>query len=245
MNKIYFYFLVLTLFSCCEDMPKTQLEKLNLLSEVKISVVEPSGMSFNSNKTFLYVVSDNTAKVYKLSLSGALIGTLEYEGVDLEGVTVDSNTGDIIVVEERKREIVRLNKYGKEIKRSFLDIENNKANSGLEGITFNKDNRHLYVLNEKDPGLLIELDGDGSILKQTELEFASDYSGIFYEENEKKLWIISDQSRTVTKCDLEGKKIISYKLNSSKAEGVVVDIEAKKIYIVLDGMDKMQVYGYN
>lgn len=244
MNRLFLCFFVLALFSCNDSIPKVQLEKLILLNEKPISILEPSGLSFNADKSLLYVVSDNTAKVYKLSLKGAVLGSLEYEGEDLEGITVDPSSGNIFVVEERKREVVRLNKYGKEISRTTLDIENNKANNGLEGITFNNDNNHLFVLNEKNPGLLIELNETGKILKEIELDFASDYSGIYYESTEKVLWIISDQSRTVTKCDLEGNKIISYKLNSSNAEGIVVDPDSKKIYIVLDGMDKLQVYGY-
>jgi uncharacterized protein YjiK len=99
-------------------------------------------------------------------------------------------------------------------------------------------------LNEKDPGLLIEINENGKVLNRTELDFAFDYSGIYYENIEKKLWIVSDQSRTISKCDLNGEKIESYKISDRKAEGITVDAVNKKVYIVLDGQDKLQVYSF-
>ncbi len=232
------------IFSCTKEDTKIRYENLQFIKESPIAIPEPSGLSFDFNKTAFYTVSDQTSEIYKLSLTGALIGELNYKGNDLEGITIDPVSGDIYVVEERLREIVRLNSDGEELERFHPDIEENAENSGLEGITYNPGNNHLYVLNEKDPGLLIEIDTNGEIIKQKELDFASDYSGIFYERTEQVLWIVSDQSRTISKCDLDGNKIVSYRISDKKAEGIVVDNITKQIYVVLDGEDKMQIYSY-
>ena len=244
IKKLFVVVLFLTVFSCTKEDTKVQFENLQFLKESPIAVPEPSGLSFNSNKTALFTVSDHTSMIYKLTLTGALVGELNYKGNDLEGITVDPVSGDIYVVEERLREVVRLNSDGVELKRFHLDIEENAENSGLEGITFNPDNNHLYILNEKDPGLLIEVDDKGKIVNQTELDFASDYSGIFYERTEQVLWIVSDQSKTINKCELNGEKIVSYRISGAKAEGIVVDNVTKQIYIVLDGANKVQIYSY-
>jgi len=237
--------IALLFFSCNKKETRVQYSAIQFVKEVSLVVSEPSGLAYvNSDKNSFYTVSDNTSMIYKLSWTGALIGTLDYKGDDLEGITVDSETGDIYIVEERLRDVVKLNSKGVEVKRFHLDIEENNENSGLEGIAFNSDNRHLYILNEKDPGLLIEINENGKVLNRTELDFAFDYSGIYYENIEKKLWIVSDQSRTISKCDLNGEKIESYKISDRKAEGITVDAVNKKVYIVLDGQDKLQVYSF-
>jgi len=246
IKKLTGYSLLLisvVLSSCDKDAKKTQIQ-LELVKEIDLPVKEPSGLCYSANSNAFYTVSDNTAKVYKLSLTGALIETKSYKGDDLEGITVDPNSGDIYVVEERKRELVKLNSNGVEISRKHLDIEINSINKGLEGITFNPKNNHIYILNEQNPGLLLELDATGNVIKQTELDFAIDYSGIYYEQTEDVLWVVSDKSKSVNKCTLDGKKIISYKIKESKAEGIVVNPDSKKIYLVLDGLDVMQVYSY-
>ncbi len=235
---------LLFLGACDKETKKTHDTKLELIKAVKLEVKEPSGLCFTANKNAFYTVSDNSAKVNKLSLTGALIKTLSYEGEDLEGVTVDPNNGNVLVVEERRRELVKLDSNGKEIDRLHIAIEENSLNKGLEGVTYNAKNNHIYLLNEQNPGLLVELDVFGKIIKQTKLDFAIDYSGIFYEQSENVIWIISDKSKSITKCDLNGKKILSFKIKESKAEGIVVDANNRKIYIVLDGLDKLQVYSY-
>jgi len=242
--RLIFIIFVLFLGSCDKEPKKVQNSDLELIKVIQLAVKEPSGLCFSANKNAFYTVSDNSGKVYKLSLTGAIIETLSYVGDDLEGVTVDPNNGNIYIVEERRRELVKLDSKGKEINRKHINIEENSANKGLEGVTYNSKNNHIYILNEADPGLLVELDVFGKILRQTKLNFANDYSGIFHEKIEDVLWIISDKSKTITKCDLNGDKINSYKIKESKAEGIVVDATTKRIYIVFDGLDKMQVYKY-
>ena len=248
-NKLMLGSLLVLIFvgflgSCDKEPKKVQNINLELVREIDLAVKEPSGLCYSANQNAFYTVSDNSASVYKLSLTGALIKQLNYIGQDLEGVTVNPKSGNIYVVEERKRELVKLDSEGNEINGWHLDIEENDANKGLEGVAFNSKNNHIYLLNEQNPGLLIELDEYGKIIKQTDLSFAIDYSGIFYEQKEDVLWIVSDKSKSISKCDLNGKKITGYKIKESKAEGIVVDPNLKRIYVVLDGLDKLQVYKY-
>lgn len=231
-------------YSCKKDDVDPNDEKITLIKKYNLAVPEPSGLSYSPNKTSYYTVSDQTGNIYKLSKTGALTKTIDINGFDLEGIAVSSKNGDIYVVEERTKNVVRLNASGVELDRKTLDIELNDDNSGLEGITINDDNDHFFVLVEKNPGYLIELDASMNIISKTELSFASDYSGIFYDSSEKVLWIVSDESKTINKCTLDGKKTLSYDINVSKAEGIIVNSTDKEIVIVLDGANKMQVYSY-
>ena len=233
----------ISIFSCSKD-EGTAYEKLELINQFVLSVVEPSGLSYSAGKNALYTISDQTGKVYKLSLTGSLISTLGFTGNDLEGITVNSNNGDIWVVAERSRELIKLKSNGNELSRFHLNIEMNSENTGLEGITYNSDNEHLYILNEKNPGLLLEVDELGHIIRSTELNFAADYSGIFYDSSEDQLWIVSDESKTVNQCDLFGEVIKTYSIPITKAEGIVVDSQSKEVYLMRDGNNKMYVFGY-
>jgi len=121
-----------------------------------------------------------------------------------------------------------------------IDYENTDSNSGLEGITYNFNDNTIFILNEKDPGLLIKLKSDFTILSKVKLDFASDYSGIFYESATNNLWIVSDQSKTINKCNLLGKLIESYPISVIKAEGIAVSND--KIYIVSDAEAKLYIF---
>ncbi len=245
MNRILLLVCLLFIISSCQkEEDGTQLEKLVLVRQHELPVPEPSGLAFSANRNALYAVSDQNGKVYKLSLTGSLLKTLDFVGNDLEGITVDPYTGQIWVAEERSRNVVQLNAAGSVINRFHLNIEQHGENSGLEGIAFNTATKHLYVLNENSPKLLLEIDKNGNLLKETLLSFASDLSGIFYDDTEEILWIVSDESKTVNQCKLSGELIKSYRIPVSNAEGIAIDAQAKEVYVLSDNNEKLYVFGY-
>ena len=121
-----------------------------------------------------------------------------------------------------------------------IDFKNKDPNSGIEGVTFDNNSNTIFILNEKNPGKLIQLRNDFSVLAKYDLRFAADYSGIFYEDSSNQLWILSDQNRTVNKCTLNGELIESFKINVSQPEGIAVT--DNHIYIVCDEKAKLYVY---
>jgi uncharacterized protein YjiK len=244
MNRFFLIAIAATIIFSCNKDDDPALEKLTLLRQYDIAVAEPSGLSYSAGGNALYTVSDQTGNAYKLSLTGSVISTLGFTGNDLEGITVNPSNGDIWVVAERSRQLIKLKSNGTEIDRFQLDIEANDDNAGLEGIAFNSENDHLYILNEKNPGLLLEVNEQGKIVRETELNFASDYSGIFFDHSEEVLWIVSDESKTVTKCDLFGELDKSFNIPIAQAEGIVVNSQEKEIYLTRDGNSKMYIFGY-
>ena len=212
---------------------------LELINSYKINVLEPSGLAINNDGTILYTVSDSTNKIYKLSTAGDVLQTFEYAGNDLEGISVFTNT-KLLVVEERTKEVVEYDMETGNFTKHKIDYKNTTANSGLEGVAYNFNDGIIFILNEKDPGLLIRLNPNYTIKTSTTLNFASDYSGIFHESATDNLWIVSDQSRTINKCDLDGNLKKSYPINVVKAEGIAVSND--KIYIVSDAEAKLYIY---
>ena len=240
--KKYLSFILLGWFfitSCSDnngDIPKDLLE---LESSYKIDVLEPSGLAINSAGNALYTVSDNTAQVYKLSTTGNVIQTFNYVGNDLEGVS--TFTGNkLLLAEERTKEIVEFDMSAGSSLKHKINYENSSDNSGIEGVTYNSVDGTIFILNEKDPGKLIRLRADFTVIAEYDLNFAIDYSGIFYESLTNNLWIVSDQNKTINKCTLTGELIKKYSISVTQAEGIA--IANNKIYVVSDAEAKLYVF---
>ena len=226
----------------CSNCNKNNEEEPQNILEIKstfsIKVPEPSGLAVNSQGTVLYTVSDETGLIYKLSTNGELIQTYNAQGDDLEGITF-SEPDKLYLAQERTKEIITFNITTINISKHLINYSNNDSNSGIEGIAYNTKDGTFFILNEKNPGLLIRLRSDFSILSQHKLDFALDYSGIFYDEQLNALWIVSDESRLVCKCTLNGDLVVSYKTNIPKIEGIAVT--NSEIYLVSDSESKLYV----
>ena len=219
-----------------EDIPKDLLE---LEASYKIDVLEPSGLAVNSAGNVLYTVSDNTAQVYKLSTTGSVIQTFSYQGNDLEGVS--TFTGNkLLLAEERTKEIVEFDMTTGVSSKHKINYENNSDNSGMEGIAYDNTSNTIFILNEKDPGKLLRLRTDFTVMAEYDLNFAIDYSGIFYESSSNNLWIVSDQNKTINKCTLTGELIKKYSISVTQAEGIAIAND--KIYVVSDAEAKLYVF---
>ena len=204
---------------------------LELISSDKINVSEASGLTINAFGSALYTVSDNTCNIYQLATDGTVIKEFVYDGNDVEGISMISDN-KVLLVEERNKEIVEYDLTTKNYKKHNIIYSNSDSNMGLEGIAFNSNDNSLFIINEKNPGLLIRLRSDFSIIESYNLDFASDYSGIFYDKELNILWILSDESKTINKCSLKGALIKSYAINVLKAEGIAVT--NTNIYVVSD-----------
>ena len=207
-----------------------------ILESYEMSIYEPSGLSYSPDKESLYTVSDR-GMVYQISLTGNTLRELSFTGDDLEGITVDPLTSDIYICEERKGNLVKLNNAG--VAQSSYNILNNPGNTGLEGLTYNKNLDEFYMLKEMSEGLLIKYSANNNTITQIKLDFAHDYSGIYYNNISNKLWIVSDESKSLTQCTLEGVKIKTYELPISGVEGIVVNDDETVAYVVSDPNNKL------
>jgi len=214
-------------------------DDLDLLTSFDIAIPEPSGLTVNDSGTALYTVSDNTAKVYKISTTGDVIKTYSYVGNDLEGVSIFTGS-KLLLAEERTKEIVEFDMGSGIFLKHKIPYHNNDDNSGIEGVAYAENLDAIFILNEKNPGKLLRLRNDFSVLAEYELNFAKDYSGIFYDNLDKILWIVSDQNKTINKCSLKGDVLKSYSINITQAEGVAITND--KIYIISDAEAKLYIY---
>jgi len=236
LKNAFIIFVGVIISLSCDEHKKAHLE---LEASYKIKVSEPSGLAINAAGTELFTVSDNTSTIYKLSTKGDIIQTFDFKGSNLEGISTYTEN-ELLLAEESKKEIVVYNTLtGKSLKHK-IKYKNNDRNSGIEGVTYDKNSNTIFILNEKKPGKLISLRNDFSVLEKYKLNFAADYSGIFYENSSNELWILSDQNKTVNKCTLEGELIESFKIRVAQPEGIAVT--DNYIYIVCDADARLYVY---
>ena len=236
LKNVIIIFVAIIITPSCNDHIKGNLE---LEASYKIKVSEPSGLSINESGTELYTVSDKTSIVYKLSTKGDVIQTFDFKGSNVEAVSTYTKN-KLLLAEESTKEIIVLDLVTGGSSNHKIKYKNKDKNSGIEGVTFDNNSNTIFVLNEKKPGKLIKLRNDFSVLAKYDLNFAADYSGIFYENSSDQLWILSDQNKTVNKCTLKGGLIESYKIKVSQPEGIAVT--DKHIYIVCDEKAKLYVF---
>ena len=130
-------------------------------------------------------------------------------------------------------------------------------NNGLEGITVNTSNDHVFVVKEQRPGLLIELDPSLTTILSARVLQASqgfihpelkaeklDFSGLSYDSRNDNLWIASDKGQCLFLYDWTRDTVLQ-RLDLSfstgdkqtkirKPEGVALDPHRNRMYVVSD-----------
>jgi uncharacterized protein YjiK len=228
----------------CRKQNKDESLPLHLVSQYPVDIPGISDLSLYKNENEFLTVNDTLSKVYVISINGDMIKTLNYNGEDLEGVTYNPFDSAIFVVEEKKKEVVKLDINGNEFFRFPIEVNNIFKKHGPEGISFNPVNEHLYVVNEKYPSLLIEMTLSGEVVDSSELTFARDYSAVYYDPLDGSLWILSEESQILAKCDLSGKPVKQYITGITKGEGLVVDSGNSRIYITSEQTKSLYVFSY-
>ncbi len=247
MARVVIIVIVMLFTGACqkEETPDPVIEapvgKLELIDSYPIDVPEPSGLSFGPDKKTLLTVSDHTNQVYEMDMQGNIIRMLNYTGKNLEGVTYNPDKNLVVVAEETDREITFIDyDTGIKVETFWLDIPANSDNNGLEGISYNTNNKLYYIVNEMNPELLITWNEVSGIVSEENLDFASDYSGIFTDADHSLLWFVSDQSKRVFMCDYNANVLQIFNLDELKYEGIVVDDNI--ICLVNDATAKLEYY---
>lgn len=233
--------LLAMLFSfCSKSNTEKSVKTLSFSVAEKIPVPEPSGLDLAFDETGFWIVSDENSKVYLINSWGRVVKSFKVNGEDLEGITViDDST--IALVLERTREVVILDTSGIELRRAKLVLEG-ELNNGLEGISYDPEEKKFFALNEKKPRLLLTLDENLNEIKRDTLNFGKDVSGIFYDSVDKTLWILSDESQRIYKTDLSGNPIEEFKIKITQPEGITLNKARTKLYVVSDKTENLYVF---
>jgi len=207
---------------------------LETISQSVIKIAEPSALSYSLDRQSLLTVSDQDGAIYQIDFSGKIQKKIQTGLRDLEGIAAHPDLSGYCLVEERIRKVSCFDHENRLTKSKIIRFL--KANNaGFEGITYNTLNKHLYVVNEKSPTIILELDLNLNLLKTVEFNHLLDLSDIYYEESENKFYLLSHESKKIISTDhlfnVESHFSLS---NVIQAEGLVVDPLNKMIYVVSD-----------
>ena len=151
-----------------------ELHEHFLIRDVTSGLNKTSVLALNRSGSKLYTVIDDAKVIFNLNLQGKIIANTSFliELKDLEGLAVTSDDKEIIAVHESSNSVVHFDIINKkEIRRTSLSamknydqivnhFRNDDRNKGLEGITINFNNDHIFIVKEGKPGILIELDSE-------------------------------------------------------------------------------------
>tara|TARA_R110001583_G_scaffold83631_1_gene220671 strand:+ start:5585 stop:6310 length:726 start_codon:yes stop_codon:yes gene_type:complete len=237
MKKGILLIVITSILIACSSKVNLQSD-LKLIKSIKLEIPEPSGIT--AYKDHLYIVSDKNGSIYKVNLFGEVVQKIKTKYNDVEGVTFDSVSNNLLIVNESKRTLLTLDLKGKLIKKTKILGKQKEPNSGLEGVCFDADEKKLYIVNEKSPKELLVLNLKGEILNAFKVKFSKDISGICLDKKTNSLWLVSDESKTIYNCTKKGELIKSYKIPVEKAEGIV--ILNNKFHIVSDNLNSLFIF---
>lgn len=199
-------------------------KSFTLIDSITLKIDEPSGLAFIPAHNQMYIVSDIPNNgLYKMDTDGSIIEKIDFRSNDLEAIAFNPIDSTIWVSEESLLQLVKLDSEGNEIDRMELDYPKSFTDLRIEGLTINSNINSLILLNEKNPGAIIEMDLINLSIKNIYiLDFASDYSGICYNEVLDNYIIVSDENQNIYYWDNHnGSEIIS-ELDYPKAEGIAI-----------------------
>jgi len=234
------FFILALIIGCNLDKEADPVKTLQFSVAEEIPVPEPSGLDLTYNETGFWIVSDENSTIYLINSWGREVKSFKVYGDDLEGITVIDEER-LAVVLERTREVLIIDTSGMELKRVKIDLTG-ELNFGLEGITYDPEEKRFYLLNEKKPRLLLTLNENLDELRRDTLNFSKDVSGIYFDAAGKILWILSDESQMIFKTDLLGKPFDKFKIKISQPEGITLNRTRTRLYIVSDNTNSLYVY---
>ena len=238
---------ILIMFTNIICSQTTTLNKLNTYS-IGNNVSEPSGLAFDG--TSLFTVSDDASLIYKYNTNGVFIESYNTGLNDLEGITAFGNNTLLLAVESSNT-LVEYNYVDDTLSSHPMTFDNydTSGGSGIEGVTCDADNNTIYFLNEKDPGALIIANSNTfQVTNEYVLNFAGDYSGVFYLSETNELWITSDNSGLIYRCTLAGDVIETIDPDidvDDKLEGIAIDHANQLLYLVTDAGQNLIKYSIN
>ena len=216
----------------------------------KSQIAEPSGITYHAARRSLFV-ADDSGSVHEVQLDGTLVQSKPLNGRDIEGITVNPDTGMLYAAVEGDETILELDPESLSIQREFSIARNfegeqilKKGGMGIEAIAFVPDASHpeggtFWVGNQSfslkpkgEPSVICEVivplrsattrKAEGTIINAYRMNFI-DISGLAYDAQGDHLVLVSDTSNLLVELKKEGTILGQYLLPGDEQEGVVLD----------------------
>lgn len=240
---------VLVILAACTGAPAAPIEPfldldkadghpahLEYEDRARLDVDEPSDL-VNVDGT-LYAVSDRHSNIYEVDSDGDAKKHLEIDASDLEALGYDPARGEFLVADESRAKIWSIDAEGK--RHDGIEVAGaDDGNSGIEGLVVTPDG-HLFVVKEKSPVEIFELDATGTVIAHDKLDFADDLSAITYNPIDGRLYVLSDEDHALFRLKHSLKPDRGWKLPIDKPEGLAFD--GTTLYVVSDSEERIYTF---
>lgn len=223
---------------------------LRVASVAGISAKSFSGVAFHPETRNLYVIDNDNAVVYELNSTGVLLRSIATSGfLDPEGIVYQSDDyfliseeglGNIVRVKLPRSGIGPVPKSGG----ATLNIAQNLANSGIEGVAYRSIDKTAYAVNETAPPRLYRITLDASGVPNA--SFSGDPFDIggktgdaadIYALNDGNFIVVNQEQDKLEGYGPKGQLLSSLSLGMAKPEGIAIDTATGTIYAVGEPME--------
>ena len=188
-----------------------------------------SGITYDyDHDRLLAITNGGLMQIVALDRAGNVLERYLLEGFDdTEGLAYMGN-GRVVVAEEvdQRLTFIQMPEKSATIRKGaepFITVGINLStkNKGFEGVTYDPVTDRLFVIKERDPRQLYEIDGVSiNLIDRTDWVnrdfFGRDIADVYYDPGTGHLVMLSEQSKLLIELDKEG-RFVSYK---SLLEGV-------------------------
>jgi uncharacterized protein YjiK len=213
------------------------------------NVRNASGITYCNDTKTLFVVQDSPPKIIEITEKGKILRRIEIEGLkDIEGIAYLGNNR-FVIADEHSGTVYFLSlkpdtKYitKKDMAPLNLNLKNSPEH-GISGITYNSNDKSLFIVTEKEPKRIIQVfigSEKQNIPWNLEKSETQDADGIFFDPHSEHLFIISKSAASVVEYSLQGKKLSqiylkkgnnNLKHNIEKPEGITMNSSGRKLFI--------------
>lgn len=207
-------------------------QELEIISQQKVEISEPSDLCFSADGQHLYIVSDR-GRLYKTDLTGKPIQRADYRGSDFEGVCRVGNR--VYVVDETLRMLLEFDADDLDLKKARQYAYTAAANRFWEAVVFLPKKERFLAFTEKLPVVAHEFEDDLDEKRLHQLpEDIKEVSGATFHE--EKLWVVSDEDRRIYTLKPKNLKVInSWKIPVLNPEGITVSPDGQ-LWVISDDM---------
>jgi len=246
--RILGIFILVVMTSCLQNLEKPSIRFPYLWLDTpgfggdidKQGITEPSGICYHPLRKTLFVVSDE-GEIAEITTDGDPVFNQKIPG-DLEGVTVDPQTGFLYIIHEGEDVILEFDPNKKEVTRKFpinrefegnpefIEKQTDSFDNGIEDIAF------------VDPPCIIELlvplittqfkSAEAKIIRVLPFKM-DDPAAMYYDPKTRLLNVVSDFDNILVELTLDGKLINQYAFLGDNQEGLARD-EKGFLYIAQD-----------
>jgi len=230
---------------------ETTMPNVSAHKRYDVDVEELSGLCLTADGESLWAVGDQ-GQLAQVTIKDDVVSVKNIKDFDddLEGVTRNPATGDLYICVEGSQKVAKLAAPDFTKRENLFSVkkavEDGYGNSGLEGITWYRDNS-IYVGAQEDANLW-RYNLKGEVLEYISLKTVvsgiREIGGLCYDEVNDWLWVTDSESHSLFVFTGDAKKYLGkYKVSYiGNNESVCVDHAHSCVWVGDDDDDQPHIY---